>query len=90
MLGLRYSSPMRLVLGFSLLLEVTTLIKMTVTGRRSLLPTVATILPVRCFSVFIYRFLFAFQGLFLLVFTEQRHQRCGGLCHFFRTGVYDL
>lgn len=54
MLGLRFSSPMRLVLGFSLLLEVTTLIKMTVTGRHSLLPTVATILPVRCFYIFIY------------------------------------
>lgn len=90
MLGLRFSSPMRLVLGFSLLLEVTTLIKMTATGRHSLLPTIATILPVSCFYIFIYWFIFAFQGLFLLVFTEQCHQRCGGLCHFFGTGVYDL
>lgn len=44
MLVLRFSSPMQLVLGFLPLLEVTTLIKTTVTGRHSLLQTVATVL----------------------------------------------
>lgn len=67
---LRFSSPMQLVLGFSPLLAVTTLIKTTVTGWISLLWTVATILPIHCFHIFIDCFLFAFQGLFLLVFTE--------------------
>lgn len=90
MLVLRFSSPMQLVLGFLPLLEVTTLIKMTVTGRHSLLKTVATVLPVHRFYIFIFWFLFAFQGLFLLVFIEQCHQHCGGLCHFFRTGFHDL
>lgn len=37
MLVLRFSSPMQLVLDFLPLLEVTTPIKMTVTGRHSLL-----------------------------------------------------
>lgn len=44
MLVLRFSSPMQLALGFLPLLGVTTLIKMTVTGRHSLLQTVATCL----------------------------------------------
>lgn len=51
---LRFSSPMQLVLDFSLLLEVTTHTKMTVTGKHSLLQTVPKVLPIRGFYGLIY------------------------------------
>lgn len=65
MLELRFSTPMQLVLGFLPLLEVTTLIKMTVTGRHSLLRTVAIVLAVPRFYVFIDSFL-PFRDCFYL------------------------
>lgn len=79
---------MPLVLGFLPLLEVTTLIKTTVTGRHMLLQQLTSTLLLHIHLQ--YWFLFALQGLFLLVFTEQRHQRCGRLRHFFHTGLHDL
>lgn len=54
MLVLRFSSPMQLVLDFSLLLEVTTRTKMTVTGKHSLLQTVPKVLPIPGFYWLIY------------------------------------
>lgn len=46
-----------------------------------------------CFStayIFLELYLFFFQGLFLLVFTEQCHQHCSRLCHFLCFGFHDL
>lgn len=90
MLVLRFSSPMQLVWDFLPLLEVTTPIKMTVTGKHSILWTFPKVLLIHSFDRVIYWFLCALQGLFLPLLTEQCHQHCRGLRHFFCTEFYDL